>query len=139
MSNSREVETQPPSRGAREDSLVRRSELIISSVLRGGVILSGVVISIGVADFYLRGPSHQGYAGGLAYPTSIPAIWSGLTHADPVAIIAIGLILLLATPVARVAVSVIAFALSRDRLYVVITLVVLCILIFSLLSGIGRG
>jgi uncharacterized membrane protein len=55
------------------------------------------------------------------------------------AIITLGLILLLATPVARVAVSVIAFALSRDRLYVAITLVVLCILIFSLLSGAGGG
>ena len=139
MAKGPEVESGVPSEGAREESLVRRTELIISSVLRGGVILSGTIIGIGVADFYLHGPSHLLYGGGLAYPSSIAAIWIGLTHADPVAIIALGLVLLLATPVARVAVSIIAFAISRDRLYVVITLLVLCILVFSLLSGIGGG
>jgi uncharacterized membrane protein len=139
MAKSHDVRAQLSSDEAGEDRLARRSELIISSVLRGGVILSGAIIGIGVADFYLRGPSHLTYPGGLTYPSSLPAIWVGLTHADPVAIIALGLIVLLATPVVRVAVSVIAFALSRDRLYVVITLVVLCILIFSLLSGAGGG
>jgi uncharacterized membrane protein len=139
MAKSHDVRAQLSSDEAGEDRLARRSELIISSVLRGGVILSGAIIGIGVADFYLRGPSHLTYSGGLTYPSSLPAIWVGLTHADPVAIIALGLIVLLATPVVRVAVSVIAFALSRDRLYVVITLVVLCILIVSLLSGAGGG
>ena len=49
--------------------------------------------------------------------------------------LAAGLLLLIATPVARVVLSVAAFALQRDLLYVGITLIVLAILTFSLLSG----
>ena len=44
-----------------------------------------------------------------------------------------GLLLLIATPVARVAFSVAAFAEQRDRLYVVVTSIVLLLLIYSLL------
>ncbi len=94
----------------REDTLVRRSEIIISSVLRGGVILSATVIAIGVAAYFFAGSSTLRYPHGLRYPDSIPTLWFGLTHGDPLAIIALGLILLLATPVLRVAVSVVAFA-----------------------------
>jgi uncharacterized membrane protein len=50
-------------------------------------------------------------------------------------IIQLGLLLLVATPVARVTFSVAAFALRRDRTYVVITLIVLSVLGFSLFSG----
>lgn len=123
----------------REDTLVRRSEIIISSVLRGGVILSATVIAIGVAAYFFAGSSTLRYPHGLRYPDSIPTLWLGLTHGDPLAIIALGLILLLATPVLRVAVSVVAFAASKDLLYVAITLLVLCILISSFLLGLGGG
>jgi uncharacterized membrane protein len=50
-------------------------------------------------------------------------------------IIQLGLLLLIATPVARVAFSVAAFAVQRDRLYVVVTLIVLAILLSSLTIG----
>ena len=123
----------------REDTLVRRSEIIISSVLRGGVILSATVIAIGVAAYFFAGSSTLRYPHGLRYPDSIPTLWFGLTHGDPLAIIALGLILLLATPVLRVAVSVVAFAVIRDLLYVAITLLVLFILISSFLLGLGGG
>jgi uncharacterized membrane protein len=48
------------------------------------------------------------------------------------------LLLLIATPIARVALSVVGFAIERDRMYVAFTLIVLAILLYSLLgSGIG--
>ena len=50
-------------------------------------------------------------------------------------IIQFGLLLLVATPVARVAFSILAFALQRDRTYVIITLIVLGILLYSLTGG----
>ena len=50
-------------------------------------------------------------------------------------LIQLGLLLLIATPVARVAFSVFAFARQHDRTYVVVTLIVLSILIFSLAGG----
>jgi uncharacterized membrane protein len=42
---------------------------------------------------------------------------------------------LIATPVARVAFSLAAFAVQRDRLYVVLTLAVLGVLTFSMAGG----
>ena len=50
------------------------------------------------------------------------------------AIIQFGLLLLIATPIARVAVSLIGFALERDRTYVVVTSIVLAILIYSVVG-----
>jgi uncharacterized membrane protein len=44
-------------------------------------------------------------------------------------------LLLIATPVARVVFSIVAFALERERLYVVVTLIVFLILIYSLFGG----
>jgi uncharacterized membrane protein len=44
----------------------------------------------------------------------------------------LGILILIATPVARVAFSVFAFAEERDRMYVIVTLIVLALLLFSL-------
>jgi uncharacterized membrane protein len=49
-------------------------------------------------------------------------------------VIQLGLLLLVATPVARVIFSVFAFARQRDFTYVVITLIVLGVLLFSLFA-----
>jgi uncharacterized membrane protein len=51
-------------------------------------------------------------------------------------LIQFGLLLLIAVPVARVTFSVVAFALQKDRTYVVVTLIVLTILMYSL-TGAG--
>jgi uncharacterized membrane protein len=49
-------------------------------------------------------------------------------------LILLGLLLLVATPVARVAFSVFAFILQRDRTYIIVTLIVLTLLLYSLLG-----
>ena len=50
-------------------------------------------------------------------------------------IIQLGLLLLVATPVARVGFSAIGFLRERDFTYVILTLIVLTVLLFSLFSG----
>ncbi len=55
----------------------------------------------------------------------------------PLGLIQFGLLLLIATPVARVLFSVLGFALERDWMYVMITLLVLALLIYTLTSGVG--
>jgi uncharacterized membrane protein len=50
-------------------------------------------------------------------------------------IIQLGLLLLIATPVARVAFSIFGFAKEGDRLYVVFTLIVFSILLYSLIGS----
>jgi uncharacterized membrane protein YfcA len=118
----------------RDDHLIRKTELIISGVLRGGVLLSIAVILAGVGYFYaLRflGELHH-----PAYPDTLPSVVSGLIALYPPAIIVAGLIILLATPLLRVAVSIVAFAIEEDRTYVIITGLVLAILLFSIF-GVG--
>ncbi|MGH7079091.1 MAG: TSUP family transporter, partial [Acetobacteraceae bacterium] len=117
-----------------DDSLTRKMELIISGVLRGGVLLSVAVIFGGVVYLYV-----QRLSGGIShttYPDTLRELFVGLIAGNPVSVIVFGLMILLATPVVRVAVSIVAFAIEEDRTYVVITSLVLVILIFSIF-GVG--
>ena len=50
-------------------------------------------------------------------------------------IIQLGLLFLIATPVARVIFSILGFAAERDRMYVVFTVIVLAVLLFSLVGS----
>jgi uncharacterized membrane protein len=54
---------------------------------------------------------------------------------DDRAVIAVGLLALIATPIARVALSIAAFARWRDYLYVGLTTFVLALLLYSLIGG----
>ncbi|MGZ3713851.1 MAG: DUF1634 domain-containing protein [Ktedonobacterales bacterium] len=118
------------------DALVRQAELIISGVLRGGVLLSAGLIAIGVITFYASGAWRSPTAGST-YPHTFASVWQGVLHGEPLAIISLGLLVLLATPVLRVIVSIVAFLLEGDWLYAAITTVVLLILVVSFFLGRG--
>lgn len=122
----------PAAEAHERNMLVRQAELIISNVLRGGVLLSAAIIAAGVVLFYVRyfAAGASGSAS-IHVPASLGQVGAGLAHGNPLAIITLGLLVLLATPVLRVAVSIVAFALERDRQYVIITLIVLVILLAS--------
>ena len=83
------------------------TEKFIGWVLRCGVLLCGAVLATAVFLFI-----------------------AGSQHADPVALL--GVKLLVALPIIRVALTVVLFALQRDRVYFVITSVVFLILLSSL-------
>jgi uncharacterized membrane protein len=118
--------------------LVRQAELIISNVLRWGVVLSAVIIAVGVVAFYLKYSSNIARAlHDQTYPHTLAAVTTALAQGDPLAIIMLGLLVLLATPFMRVLVSIGAFALERDWLYVIITATVLTILLISFFLGRG--
>lgn len=120
-----------------EDERLRQTELIISLVLRGGVLLAAAIIALGVVLFYLGTLRAGGYPSHLVYPKSAGAVFAGLAHGDPVSVIALGLLVLLLTPVLRVLVSVVTFAMEHDWRYTGITLLVFCILLVSFLLGRG--
>ncbi len=113
-----------------DDSVVRKAEIIISGVLRGGVLLSVAIILFGIGDFFLQ--RLMGTAAPATFPHTLGAIFAGLMQFDPLSIVLLGLVILLATPVTRVAVSILAFAIEEDRTYVIITGLVLAILLFSI-------
>ena len=111
-------------------------EVIIGGLLRTGVILAASVVLIG-GVLYLSRHGHEvpNYTAFHGEPESLKSpieILQGVMHMSARAIIQFGLLLLIATPVARVLFSAIAFALERDVMYVVITLIVLAVLLFSL-------
>ncbi|MGH9666862.1 MAG: DUF1634 domain-containing protein [Bryobacteraceae bacterium] len=111
-------------------------ERAIGLLLRTGVWLSAAVVFAGGA-FYLAKNGSRPAAFHTFHPPpppyrsvrTIAALAAGL---DSAGIVQLGLLLLIATPVARVAFSAVAFALERDRTYILISLAVLGILLFSL-------
>jgi uncharacterized membrane protein YfcA/uncharacterized membrane protein len=115
----------------RQMTLVRQAEVLISSVLRGGVLLSAAVILVGVVLYYLHPQPAATHT--LTYPDRLGEVIPGVVSGSAEAIITLGLLILLATPVLRVAVSIGAFALEHDRLYVGITTLVLALLLASIL------
>ena len=128
----------PPAAEGDEGDELRQTELVVSYVLRGGVILSAAVIALGVVLFYVEYLAGRiTVAAAQAFPHSFGGELAALRAGSPVAVIVLGLLLLLITPVTRVAVSIVVFALERDRLYTVITTIVLLILLISFLSGRG--
>ena len=113
------------------EPMVATTYSLIGWVLQGGVILSAVVIVLGLL-LELVQPDKFAPQKLQLFPQTFAQVWSGVLALHPQAVIALGLLLLIATPVMRVAVSVVAFAVERDRRFVVITLIVLLILLFSI-------
>lgn len=116
------------------------TERIISAVLRGGVLISGGVILIGLILFIAHGDWRTiTNVTKFSFPHSLGSVFSEAGHGSALAIIMVGLLLLIATPVTRIAVSVVTFALERDWRYVVITSIVLLILLISFTLGKAGG
>jgi uncharacterized membrane protein len=116
-----------------------RIENVLGNLLRAGVFLSALVVSIGGVIYLLRhGHSPADFRVFRGEPVDLRKV-RGIIG-DTVAlhgrgIIQLGLLLLKATPIARVAFSIFGFAQERDRMYVVFTLIVFSILLFSLLGS----
>jgi uncharacterized membrane protein len=109
--------------------------IVIGWILRGGVTLSTAIILTGLLLLFHPG-GLSGHVPG-SFPSTLEQVWSGILNLQPQAVIALGLLLLIATPVITVTASAVAFAVERDRRYVIISLIVLAILLTSLF--IGRG
>lgn len=111
------------------------TEMLISTALRIGVVLSALVIGLGFLLFIVTGSS--GYPGS-SFPASPIMILKGLAEFKPYAVIMTGLLILILTPVFRVGISIVTFIKEKDFLYVIITSIVFIILIVSLLLGKGE-
>jgi uncharacterized membrane protein len=117
----------------------QRIENVLGNLLRAGVLLSALVVSIGGVIYLLRhGHSPVDFRVFRGEPADLRGV-RGIVG-DAVAlhgqgIIQLGLLLLIATPVARVAFSIFGFAQERDRMYVVFTVIVFSILLYSLLGS----
>ncbi len=104
-------------------------------VLLGGMLVSTSLFIIAIVRALLR-------------PTFVPLTrswirqhyhWSiivqGITSLDPTVIMLIATVLLILTPVSRVVVSIYAFAVDRDRKYLVVTSMVLLVMAITVVLG----
>jgi uncharacterized membrane protein len=116
-------------------------EQVIGNLLRAGVLTAAAVVLGGAIVYLSRHGTEpasekyrvfQGEPADLRNPFGVVADALGLKGRG---IIQLGILLLIATPVARVLFSVFAFARERDFIYVVVTLLVLAILLYSLFNS----
>ena len=109
--------------------------LVVSWVLLTGVSLAAALIAAGLLGSFAVGwrGSLIGLPAADVPMASFASLGDGLAALRPQAIAQLGLLVLLATPIVRVLTSLVAFALERDRLYVVLTAIVLGILLASAL------
>jgi len=114
----------------------QRVEGMVANLLRAGVVLAAGVVLLGGTVYLARHgsepPHFQVFRGEPSDLRSVSGILKDVGAFRGRGLIQLGLLLLIATPIARVALSVVAFALQKDRPYVIITLIVLALLLFSL-------
>jgi uncharacterized membrane protein len=118
----------------------QKIENTLGNLLRAGVLLSALVVLIGGMIYLLRhGHAPVDFRVFRGEPSDLRDV-RGIIR-DTLAlrgrgIIQLGLLLLIATPVARVAFSIFGFAQERDRMYVMFTLIVFSILLYSLIGSV---
>jgi uncharacterized membrane protein len=121
---------------AERDWTDQRIENILANLLRAGVLLSALVVLIGGVIYLIRHGHSPVYfrvfRGESADLRSVRGTIRDALELRGQGIIQMGLLLLIATPVARVAFSIFGFTEERDGVYVVFTLIVFSVLLYSL-------
>ena len=117
----------------------KRMDWAISTILRIGVTTAALIVLAGGIFYLVRHgaemPHYHSFQGEPIQLRTPRGIVGFALSSHSRGVIELGLLVLIATPIARVCFSAIAFALQRDRLYVVITLLVLTVLIYNLVGG----
>jgi uncharacterized membrane protein len=127
----------PQKHGGASVETDHRIEVFLGQLLRAGVVLAALVVIVG-GVMYLRQaatgpvPDYKVFHSQPVEMRSAPLAIEASAEFDPLAIIQVGLLLLIATPVARVVFSIVGFSMERDWMYVGFTIVVLTLLIFSI-------
>jgi len=123
----------------RRAGMDRMLATILRYTLRIGVMASAVVVLAGgvldLANNAFTLADYRTFHATSTYSRTLPGIFENALALNSYGIIQLGLLVLVATPVLRVLFSVIAFAIERDILYVVATLIVLGVLLYSLFTG----
>ena len=117
----------------------RKIENILGNLLRAGVGLSAAIVLCGAVIYLSRHghatASYRVFEGEPSDLHSLHGIVRDAMSLNGRGIIQLGLLFLIATPVARVIFSIWGFAEEHDHMYVVFTVIVLAILLFSLVGS----
>jgi len=124
-----------------------KTEIVAGKTLRIGVIVA-MTLSVAGGIIYLfqhhgivtsyeaipRG-SNIAFVGTATYLRELSTIIPRILQFDGAAIIQLGVIVLIATPILRVAMSLISFLIEKDKLYVLITFIVLIVIFCNMIFG----
>lgn len=117
-------------------------EVFLGHLLRTGVIIAALIAFTGGVWFLAQSSGarkdYRTFRGVPAELSHVPQIFHGAVAWQPLAVIQLGILVLIATPVARVLFSMLGFALERDWMYVSVTSIVLALLLYSLISPSAR-
>lgn len=113
----------------------RNLEIVLGDLLRTGVIVSASIVIIGAILFLTRHgieiPNYDIFKPDRFRFSDFSNLFNGIIELRSVSIMELGILILIATPVLRVIFSVFAFIYEKDYMYVVFTLIVLFVLVFS--------
>ena len=112
----------------------------ISLALRVGVLLSAAIILIGVVLVFVHQGSNGFSLSQIATPNSRvnssifqpPEVIEGLSKLNGLDYVYLGLMVLIATPIIRVVLGIAQFVKERNKLYTIITVIVLFNLMFAI-------
>lgn len=114
-------------------------ERFISSLLKYGVFLASAVVLVGGILYLIvcgtEPASYQSFQGEPRELCSPIGVVTTALSGNPLGIIQLGLLLLIATPLSRVALSCLIFLWQRDWLYGIVTLFVLSELIYGFIRA----
>ncbi|MGZ3459378.1 MAG: DUF1634 domain-containing protein [Archangium sp.] len=117
-------------------------EVLISNLLRSGVLVSLTLVTVGMGLTFLRHPDYFSSAQSLQRltapergPHTLSDVLADVRNVRGQAFVMVGLLVLMATPVLRVALSLLVFGRQRDRAFIRVTSVVLALLLLSFLLG----
>jgi uncharacterized membrane protein len=131
-------EERPPGAALR-NSRDEQVELVIGRLLQWGVLAAAIVVVTGglllLAQYGHLPANFQQFKGEDSALRSVGGIIRAALSGDSRAIVQLGLVLLIVTPAARVALTLGAFLVQRDRLYILTTSIVLALLLYGLFWG----
>ena len=99
----------------------RQLEARIATILRTGVVLAAVLLTVSLPWIVFQDRSHR------AHRLSVGEALRLLPHLDARALAAVGVIIVVATPILQLLMSAFLFWRKRDRLYLGLTLIVCAI------------
>lgn len=137
------MSVQPPvETKAAAPSVSGSPELLISHLLRYGVMVSLMLVLCGMVLTFLHHPDYfssvealQRLTGQGNRPHQLSEVIAGVMATRGQAIAMVGLLVMMAIPVARVALSLLIFRQQREPVFVGVTSVVLALLVLSFLLG----
>ncbi|AMR31666.1 hypothetical protein A0256_09645 [Mucilaginibacter sp. PAMC 26640] len=115
-------------------------EQFIGLQLRYGVVTASLIVLFGGLIYLAQSgqmplPAYHHFIGVSGGYTSFGQIITGVKNMQAKGVIELGVVVLIATPILRIFFSLIGFIMEKDKMYIVITTIVLTVMMLSIFGG----